>query len=306
MMKRRIIIAGGSGFIGQALAPALLEEGYELVILTRSRSRQENTIRYLNWDGRMIDTWTEAFDGAFALVNLAGRSINCRHTSKNRRQIIASRIDSVRVLGEAIARCAQPPAVFVQAAGIGIYGDKGGRWCNESTSHGDDFLTEVCEQWEAAFDEVATNRTRKVLLRLGVVLGPSGGFLEALARLTRAFLGGQVGHGRQFISWIHVADLTRLFLVAFERDEITGVFNATSPGPVTNATFMRELRRILSRPWSPPVPKSLARLGAWLLGTEAELALVSQRCVPQRLLENNFTFLFPALRAALASIYPRS
>lgn len=305
-MKRRIIIAGGSGFIGQALAPALLEEGYEVVVLTRSGSRQESTMRYLHWDGRTIDTWTEAVDGAFALVNLAGRSINCRHTPRNRRQIIASRIDSVRVLGEAIARCAQPPAVFVQAAGIGIYGDKGGRWCDESTSHGEDFLTEVCQLWEAAFDEVAGRRTRKVLLRLGVVLGPNGGVLEPLTRLTRAFLGGQVGNGRQFISWIHVADLTRLFLAALEREGIAGVFNATSPGPVTNATFMRELRRALGRPWSPPVPKSLARLGAWLLGTEAELAFVSQRCAPRRLLENHFTFLFPELRPALASIHPSS
>src|SRR5436853_6806653 len=152
-------------------------------------------------------SWIDSLNGAFALVNLTVRSINCRHTPENRREIIDSRVDSVRVLGQAIGRCAQPPQVFLQIAGVGIYGDKGERICDETTAPGDDFMTEVCQKWEAAFDSVDAPKTRKVLLRPGVVLGPNGGLLEVLGGLTRWFLGGQVGSGRQYIGWIHVTEL---------------------------------------------------------------------------------------------------
>jgi len=305
-MRSRIILAGGSGFIGQALTNFLVANACDVAVLTRAPSHQAGPIRHVNWDGRKIDNWIENLDSAFAIVNLTGRSINCRHTAANRREIVESRVDSVRVLGEAIAQCTQPPKVFVQAAGIGIYGDKGERWCDENTGHGDDFVTEVCERWEAAFGNVDTRGARKVLLRLGVVLGPNGGFLGVLSRLTRAFLGGQVGNGRQFISWIHIADLIQMFFAAIERDELVGVYNATSPNPVTNTEFMRELRRTLHRPWSPPVPKLAACVGSWLLGTQADLAFVSQRCTPKRFLESGFNFEFPELRPTLANIYPNS
>jgi uncharacterized protein (TIGR01777 family) len=303
-MKPRIILAGGSGFIGTSLAPFLLERDYEIAVLSRAPSHQEGAIRHVQWDGRTVGGWVEILERSLALVNLTGRSINCRHTPENRRQIIESRVNSVRVLGEAIARCAEPPNVFVQAAGGGIYGDRGDRWCDEFEPHGHDFVAQVCEQWEAAFEKIDA-RTRKVLLRLGVVLGPGGGFLKVLARLTKAFLGGHVSNGRQFISWIHITDLTRIILAAIERNDLTGVFNATSPNPVTNAEFMRELRRALHRPWSPPAPAFVARIGAWLMGTEGKLALVSQRCIPKRLTESGFRFELPALRLALANIYPR-
>jgi hypothetical protein len=141
-------------------------------------------------------------------------------------------------------------------------------------------------------------------LRLGVVLGRNGGFLNVLSRLTRWFLGGQIGNGRQYISWIHIADLSRMILQAIDQEQLTGVFNATAPNPLTNAEFMRELRHTLHRPWSPAVPDFAARLGSWLMGTEASLALVSQRCIPKRFLEKNFEFEFPDLREALANIYP--
>src|SRR5437588_9151673 len=303
-MKPGIVLAGGSGFIGQSLSPFLLSKNYEVIVLTRAESDYRGAVRNVHWDGKTLGDWIEFVNGAFAVVNLTGRSINCRHTSENRREIIDSRINSVRVLGQAIERCAQPPRVFVQVAGVGIYGDKGERICDETTTPGNDFVTEVCEKWEAAFAKVEAPATRKVLLRLGVVLGPNGGFLELLGKLTRRFLGGQVGNGRQYISWIHIADLSRLVLASIESEEIGGVFNATSPNPVTNAEFMRELRRALHRPWSPPVPEFAVRLGAWLIGTEASLALVSQRCVPKRFLEKRFEFEFPNLCEALVNIYP--
>ena len=303
-MKPRIVLAGGSGFIGQSLSPPLVSKNYEIVVLTRGKSNHHGRIREAHWDGKKLGEWTQFVNGALGLVNLTGRSINTRHTPEHRREIIDSRVDSVRILGEAIGRCMQPPKVFVQLAGVGIYGDKGERICDETSAPGDDFVSEVCKKWETAFDSVDSPSTRKVLLRLGVVLGRNGGFLHVLSRLTRWFLGGQVGEGRQYISWIHIADLSRMILQAIDQEQFTGVFNATAPNPVTNAELMRALRRALHRPWSPPVPEFAARIGSWLMGTEASLALVSQRCVPKRFLEKNFEFEFPNLREALANIYP--
>ena len=270
-MKPRIILAGGSGFIGQSLSPFLVSKNYEVVVLTRDKSDHHGSIREAHWDGKTLGEWTQFVNGARGLVNLTGRSINTRHTPEHRREIVDSRVDSVRILGEAIPRCVQPPKVFVQLAGVGIYGDKGERICDETTAPGDDFVSEVCKKWEAAFDSVDSPNTRKVLLRLGVVLGRTGGFLHVLSRLTRWFLGGQIGNGRQYISWIHIADLSRMILQAIDQEQLTGVFNATAPNPVTNAELMHELHHALHRPWSPPVPEFAARTGSWLMGTEAAL-----------------------------------
>jgi uncharacterized protein (TIGR01777 family) len=309
-MKPRIILAGGTGFIGQSLSPFLVSKNYDVVILTRGKSDHHGSIREAHWDGKTLGEWTQFVNGALGLVNLTGRSINTRHTPEHRREIIDSRVDSVRILGEAIGRCVQPPKIFVQIAGVGIYGDKGERICDETTAPGatpgrlGHFVSEVCKKWEAAFDSVDLPNTRKVLLRLGVVLGRDGGFLEVLSRLTRWFLGGHVGSGKQYVSWIHIADLWQMVLQAIEQEQVMGVFNATAPNPVTNAELMRELRRALHRPWSPPVPEFAARIGSRLMGTEASLALVSQRCVPKRFLEKNFEFEFRSLREALANIYP--
>ena len=303
-MKPRIILAGGSGFIGQSLGPFLVSKNYEVVVLTRGKSYDHARIRKAHWDGKTLGQWTKFVNGALALVNLTGRSINTRHTPAHRREIIDSRVDSVRILGEAIRQCGKAPKVFVQLTGIGIYGDKGERICDETSAPGDDFVSEVCTKWEAAFDSIDSPNTRKVLLRLGVVLGRNGGFLHTLSRLTRWFLGGQIGNGRQYISWIHMADLLRMILHAIDQEQLAGIFNATAPNPVTNAELMRELRRALHRPWSPPVPKFAARIGSRLMGTEASLALVSQRCVPKRFREKDFEFEFPSLREALANIYP--
>jgi uncharacterized protein (TIGR01777 family) len=304
-VRPRVILAGGSGFVGQSLTPRLLAGDYEVVVLTRGASSETGDIRHVQWDGKTIGPWARVVDGAQAIVNLTGRSINCRHTPENRRQIVESRVDSVRVLGQSIARSSQPPKAFVQAAGVGIYGDTGNRWCDESSPHGADFVADVCKHWEEAFNSLPTPGTRKVLLRLGVALGPNGGFLTVLSKLTRWFLGGRVGNGRQFISWIHITDLVRMLVSGIEQAEMTGVFNATAPNPVTNAEFMRELRRALHRPWSPPVPEFAVRLGASLMGTEPSLALMSQRATPKHFLETGFEFDFAELRAALTNIHPR-
>jgi uncharacterized protein (TIGR01777 family) len=294
----RIILAGGTGFVGSALAPVLRAKGFEVLVLGRDSSD-------LKWDGKTLGDWASALEGAEAVVNLTGKNINCRPTEANRREIMRSRVDSVRVLGKAITRCAVPPKVFVQASGVGYYGDTGDRIADEDSPPGDDFPAMVCRQWEGAFHGLELPATRNVILRLGVVLGRNGGALPMLERLTRWFFGGAVGSGRQFISWIHIDDVVRMFTSAIEGAELSGDFNATSPEPVTNREFMRALRSALHRPWSPPVPAPLVRVGAWVIGTDGNLALTSCGCVPRRFLEHGFDFQFANLPAALADLYPK-
>jgi uncharacterized protein (TIGR01777 family) len=311
MSGERIILAGGSGFIGTLLARDLAAVGYEVIILSRDAARSGSgtptgALRQctaLQWDGRTLGPWAKSLEGALAVVNLAGRSVNCHHNEKNRHEIIASRVNSVRVLGEAIQSCRQAPAVWVQAGGEGIYGDDGEGCCDESTAPGKGFLVETCQLWERAFNEATTPGTRHVLLRIGFVLGAKGGALKILGTLTKFGLGGTAGTGRQFINWIHEADLSRIIRAAIEQEAFTGVFNASGPNPVTNREFMGELRRVLRRPWSPPAPAWVVRLGAWLMGSDGRLALTGRCCVPKRLLDEGFTFQFPELAGALAQIY---
>jgi uncharacterized protein (TIGR01777 family) len=302
MNKKRIVIAGGSGFIGQSLARELLARNYEIVVLTRAPRERSDGVREVEWDGQHPDEWGKFLDGAEAVVNLAGKNINCPHTPENLRELIGSRVNSVRAIVAVFENIKIPPRVWVQASAIGFYGDTGGDMCDEAASGGSDNLAEICRQWENAFNSTITPATRKVTLRIGFVLGNDGGALPVLSKLTKWFLGGSVGNGRQFISWIHIADLTRMFAEAIDKDTLSGTFNGVAPNPVTNAEFMRELRHALHRPWSPPAPEFAVRLGSWLMNSEPSLALAGCRCAPERFLEAGFIFQFPELRGALKNL----
>ncbi len=242
-------------------------------------------------------------DGAEAVVNFTGKSVNCRYTTENRREIVRSRVDSVNVIGEAISKCRRPPRAWVQCASLAIYGDAGDRVCDETAPPGEGFSAETCLLWERAFNSAKTPDTRKVLLRIGFALGRGEGALATLVKLVKFYLGGRVGNGRQYISWLHVRDLNQMFLWGVEREEIEGVFNATGPNPVTNGEFMKELRQALNRPWSPPVPAWAVHIGSRLMGTEAELALKGRRCIPRRFQEKGFEFSYPSLREALDNLF---
>ena len=300
-MKQRVVIAGGSGFIGGHLSERLIAGGYDVVILSRS-AKPAGAVRSVQWDGKTLGPWAAEIDGAFAVINLAGKSINCRHTNNHRREILRSRLDSVQALGEAITRAQTPPPVFVQASAVGIYGDAASQICAESSPHGIDFVAQVCDQWEAAFEAIDAPALRKVTLRLGVVLGRDGGFLRVMAKLTRCYLGGAAGDGRQFISWVHMKDLCGMFLAAIEYPEVTGIYNACAPDPVMNQDFMSAMRTVLNRPWSPSVPAFAIRIGSWLIGSEGKLALVSQRVLPDHFLTQDFPFQFPILLPALKDL----
>jgi uncharacterized protein len=300
--KGRVVLAGGSGFLGRALAEAFARAGYEPVVLTRRVRGRGARVRQVEWDGRTVGPWARELEGAAAVVNLAGRSVDCRHTPKHRREIVESRVHSVEVIGRAVAACEEPPKVLVQAASLAVYGDAGRRVCAEDAPAGRGFPVEVCLRWERVFDSLELPATRKVLLRIGFVLGRDGGALPTLARLARLYLGGTVGEGHQYISWLHLRDFCRLVLWCVEREGAAGVYNATGPCPVTNAEFMCELRCALRRPWSPRLPPWLVRLGAFLLRTEPALALEGRRCIPERLVEEHFKFLYTNLESALADL----
>ena len=302
--SKRIVIAGGSGFIGRALAARLAQRGDAVVVLTRAprQSGASSRIREVYWDGRRLGPWTTEVDGADAVINLTGRNVNCRYTRKNLREIDASREDSVRVMAAAIKNSAQPPRVLVQASTTAIYGDAGEHWCDETTPPGDGIPVRTATKWERAFEAAPTPNTRRVVLRISFVLGREGGVFRTLATIARWYAGGPVGSGRQYISWIHIDDLVRIVLRAIDDGTMTGVYNATGHSPVTNEQFMRELRRALHRPWSPRIPGWLVRVGCFVIRTEPVLALTGRRAAPRRLVDEGFTFEHGELRPALQAL----
>lgn len=273
-------------------------------MLSRRAAPPVGRIRTVAWDGRTLDRWAGELDGAEAVVNLVGRSIACLHTPENRREILASRVESVRVIEAAVARSRPAPSVLVQASAIGIYGDSGDRICDEATPPAADFTAEVVAAWEAAFFAGAeAEGPRRVALRSGFILGRDGGGLPRLARLARMFLGGAAGSGRQYISWLHIEDFCAICRWAISRKETRGVYNAIAPRPSTNAELMRVLRKTLSRPWSPPAPAWVVKLMArFVMRVEPSLVLAGCRCIPGRLLGEGFDFRHPDLAPALRDL----
>lgn len=312
-MAHRIVLAGGTGLIGAALARRLRERGTEVVVLTRSKPRRRGDgVREVQWDAaadcnplddnRPPPAWWREIDGAHALVNLAGSTIDCVHTPENRRRILTSRLESVRALGAAIRACATPPTMWVQTSAVGIYGNTERR-CAEDAPVGSSFKADVCVQWEAAFAAACPPAVRGVVLRVGVVLARKGGAYPSLARVTKAFLGGPAGNGGQGISWILLDDLEEIFLRAVSDGSMRGVYNACAPEPASNAEFMRTLREVLQRPWAPPAPAFAIKLVAPLvMKTDASLVLEGQYAVPARLVAENFRFKAPRLVSALTAL----
>jgi uncharacterized protein (TIGR01777 family) len=273
--------------------------------LSRTPGPDTDNIKRVVWDGKTLGDWAVWLKGAEAVVNLTGKSVNCRYTAQNRREIVESRVNSVNAIAQALAACASPPRSWIQAGSLAIYGDAGDQTCDESSSPGDGrngFSVDTCKRWEKSFDTADSPQTRKVLLRMGLALGREGVLMQTLSRLTKYFLGGAAGTGRQYISWLHIQDLNEMFLWAIERPEVVGTFNATGPCPVTNHDFMCAMRRALNRPWTPSVPPWAIHIGARLMGTEAELILTGRKCIPRRFAEIGFSFRFPHLELALSDL----
>jgi uncharacterized protein (TIGR01777 family) len=297
------VIAGGSGFLGLNLARHLADLGRDVVVLSRRSAPADPRWSHAAWDGRAVGSWVTHLDGASALVNLAGRSVDCVKTPDHCDEILRSRVESTLVLGQAVRHVAEPPAVWVQMATAHRYGDPPDAVCTEESSFGYGLAPFVGQAWEDAFERAALPGMRRVVLRTSFVLGRTGGALQRLAALARVGLGGTVGHGRQGISWIHEVDMNRLFDRAIGTPTMTGAYLATAPEPVSNSAFMRELRRAMGVPFGLPAASWMVRLGAPFLRTDPELALYGRYCVSTRLRDEGFEFRFPDVRSALSDLF---
>jgi len=281
----------------------LVEAGHEVVIL--SRNPAPGTVRAVAWDARTAGDWVQEVDGADVVLNLAGRSVNCRYTSANRQEIMGSRVDSTVALGTAIAQAAWPPRVWLQASTATIYAHRHDAANDEHTGilgGGEPdvpdtwrFSTDVARAWEAAAEQFDLPRTRLVLLRSAMVMSPRrGGIFDVLLGLVRRGLGGRVAGGRQYISWVHHEDFARALLWLVERDDLQGAVNIAAPGPLPQAEFMAALRAAWGARVGLPATRWMAEIGAFAMRTETELVFKSRRVVPARLLESGFTFHHPA------------
>jgi uncharacterized protein (TIGR01777 family) len=299
----KIVIPGGSGAVGTVLAGYFGADGNDVVIL--SRSPQASPWRVVPWDGETLEEWTREIEHADAVINLAGRSVNCRYTPANRASILQSRVQSTQAVGAAIAEAAHPPKVWLQASTATIYAHRYDAPNDESTGiiggsepHAPDtwrFSIDVATAWERTFNEIETPRTRKVLLRSAMTMSPDrGGVFDTLLWLVRMRLGGKAGDGRQYVSWIHDLDFYRAIRWLMDHDELTGPVNLASPNPLPNAEFQRALRAAWGTSFGLPATAWMIELGTWLLRTESELVLKSRRVVPERLLRSGFDFDYPS------------
>jgi len=308
-MKPKIILAGGSGFLGKVLAAYFAAKGIEVVILTRRPVHRADSIREVSWDGQRIGVWVRELEGARALINLAGISVNCRYHAQNRKLMLDSRLDSTRVLGEAVARCTNPPPVWLNSSTATIYRHTyGPAWDEDGQIGGcpeakDIFSVHVATEWERVFGEATTPRTRKVALRSAMVLGHAkNSVLPNLLRLARLGLGGRLAGGRQFVSWIHEEDFCRAVEWILEHEELSGPVNLAAPNPVTNAELMTAIRKVCGAPFGLPAPLWLLEIGAFLLRTETELLIKSRRVMPGKLVADGFAFRYPHLTRAIEQL----
>ncbi len=302
----RVVIAGGSGFLGRNLARALARRGAEVVVLSRSKPAGLDGVHHEVWDARTVGDWARHLDDARAAVNLAGRTVDCIKTPDHCDEILRSRVESTRVLGEAMRRIDSPPPVWVQMSTAHIYGDPPSLVCDEDSAFGYGLAPTVGKAWEQAFDEAKPKDTRGVVLRTSFVLGREGGAMPKLSLMARLGLGGKIAKGTQGMSWIHEDDMDRLFMRAIENESMRGVYVATAPKPVSNAEFMRTLRRAVGMPFGLPAMGWMVRLGApLLLRTDPELALYGRYCVSRRLEAEGFEFAYSDLESALGAIYGR-
>lgn len=300
---KKLILAGGSGYLGQVLANYFKDKFADIVILGRTAVPAKSNIRSVVWDARLMGRWAVELEGADVLINLAGRSVDCRYTPANRAAIYSSRIESTRVLGEAIQQCTFPPKLWINSSSATIYEGSYDKDRTEAAGViGDDFSMNVCKQWEDTFHRFTLPGTRKVIMRTSIVLGRNAGALPVLRKLTSAGLGGRQGSGKQYVSWLHERDFARVVDWLINNVQAQGIYNLVAPGAVPNKIFMQSLRESVHRSVGIPMPEWLLRIGAVLIRTEPELILKSRKVYPQRLLNEGFVFEFTDSKKALGDL----
>jgi len=308
----KIVLPGGTGQVGTVLDRALTAAGHDVVLLTRS----PRGARQVHWDASTLGDWAREIDGSDVVVNLAGRSVSCRYTEENLAAMMSSRVESARVVGEAIAAAARPPRVWMQMSTATIYAHRVDAANDEHDGviGGDEpgvpgywaYSVEIARSWEAELERAATPRTRKVALRSAMVMSPDrGGVFDVLSRLARLGLGGPVAGGRQYVSWIHDRDFVRAVEFLIGRDTVAGAVNLAAPGPLPQRDFMRDLRAAWRMPVGLPATAWMAEIGAFALRSDTELLLKSRRVVPGRLVDAGFTFEYPRWNTAAVDLVER-
>lgn len=296
-MEKQILIAGASGFIGQYISRKFREEGWSVKTIGRSDE--------LNWDDR--ESITAALNQSAVVINLAGKSVNCRHTEANKKEILESRVKTTAIMNECIRACSKPPELWLNASGMSIYPRSIENVYTEESDTDKDgvFMAEVAKQWEAALYRHELPQTRRVALRTSIVLAKEGGSLAELVKLCKLGLGGTVGSGKQMMSWIHLEDYFQVLLWIISHKEITAPVNMCAPCPVFNAYFMKALRKALKVPFGLPAPAFAVKIGAQIIGTEASLALDSYNVVSKVLPQTGYTFRFELLEQAFVNFWPK-
>jgi len=315
MKNKKIVIAGGSGFIGQELTNYFGVDN-EIIILTRELQHHktnafgENHVssevlkntRYVKWDGKTTGAWVNELNGAAVLINLAGKTVNCRYNEKNKKEIFDSRTETVKILGAAIQMVSQPPQLWINAASATIYPHATNAPRDENfTAFAGDFSVQVCQLWEKTFYEQQTPATRKVALRMAITLG-AGGVMTLYFNLLKFGLGGPQGSGKQMYSWVHVTDTCRMMEWIYEHTALEGTFNCVSPNAVTNAVFMQTLRKQTGHIIGLPAFSWMLAIGARLIGTEPELVLKSRWVLPTKIVQSGFSFQYPDIEMAFKEI----
>lgn len=295
----KVVVAGGTGFIGGAIVKEFADRGDDIVVLSRSLKHIQNATT-VQWDGKTLGPWADRLEGAGAVINVVGESVFTHWTEEKKKQMLSSRVDPTKAIGAAIAKCKKQPAVWVNASAVGYYGNVY-EPVNEWSPAGDDFLAEVCKNWEAAQEESNTPRTKKCQARIGFVLGNGGGGFPILKKLTKLFLGSAQGSGRQYCAWIHIDDIAGAFHFCVDR-QLEGPVNFVGPEPVTNLHLMEELRQKMHRPWAPNVPKFALKIGSAVALPPTEVTLASQRVLPDRLKALEYNYRFPTLDKALEDL----
>lgn len=299
---KKLVIAAGTGFLGEVLVNHFQDKFKEIVILTRGKSRTTAHSRFVNWDAKTFSGWEMELENADVLINLAGKSVDCNYTESNKKEILSSRIDSTKILNQAVLQCQNPTKHWLNSFTSTIYRHSEDKQMTESNGEiGDDFSMNVAKAWEKEFFETKTPNTLKTALRTSIVLGKNGGAFIPLKKLTQFGLGGKQGNGKQLISWIHEEDFARAieFII---KNELIEVINIVSPQPIMNQLFMSKLRKKLNVPIGLPTSSFLIKLGAKIIGTEPELVLKSRNVIPEILNQQDFHFKFDTLDKALKNL----
>jgi uncharacterized protein len=298
---KRLVIAAANGFIGEHLCQHFSNE-YEVIGLVRSAKNPIKNVRYVIWDGRNLEEWQSELEGAEAVINLAGKSVNCRHDEANKRQILASRIESTQVIGQAIDLCKVKPKLWINASGASIYAYRAGHPNVETdTDYATNFIATVSKEWEDAFFAFTYTDVRQVAVRTTIVLGKEDGAFPVVNRLAKYWLGGKQGSGKQMMSWIHIDDYVSAIAHIMD-SKLNGPVNMGSPNPITNADFMRAIRKANGRSFGLPAPEFALRIGAIFLKTEPSLVLDSLFVEPKALLDDGFEFSYPTIDKAATNL----